>query len=112
MAANLWVKRVNELEARMQAWEKRFDATVAALSTQIAHFRDEMRVELAAILEEMHEGDAETQRVLREEIRVVDAETRSVLRDEIRIGDEETRRLMRVLHEDVIDRLKRLDDGR
>jgi len=49
--------------------------------------------------------------VLRDEIRAGDEETRRVLRDEIRDGDGETRRFMRVLHEEVIERI-RLSGGR
>jgi len=44
---------------------------------------------------------------LRQEMRAVEA----ALRKEIQAGDEETRRYMRVLHEDVIDRIKRLSDA-
>jgi hypothetical protein len=46
--------------------------------------------------------------VLREEIRAGDEETRRVLREEIRGGNEETRQFMRVLHEDVIERIRLL----
>ena len=34
-----------------------------------------------------------------------------VLRDEIRTGDEETRRLMRVLHEDLVERIKTVGEA-
>ena len=46
--------------------------------------------------------------MLREEIRAGDEETRRVLREEIRAGDEETRRFMRILHEEVIERIRLL----
>ena len=45
---------------------------------------------------------------LRSEIKAGDEETRNQLRSEIKAGDEETRSLMRVLHEDVLDRISRL----
>jgi hypothetical protein len=61
--------------------------------------------------EEIRAGDEETRRVLREEIRAGDEETRRVLRGEIRAGDEETRRYMRVLHEEVIDRLRTIGES-
>lgn len=35
----------------------------------------------------------------------------SALRQDIREGDEETRRFMRVLHEDVIERIARIQEG-
>jgi hypothetical protein len=34
------------------------------------------------------------------------------LRAEMREGDEETRRYMRVLHEEVLERLQRIEEGR
>ena len=39
------------------------------------------------------------------------ADLASTLRDEIRGGDEETRRYMRVLHEDLVDRISLLQEG-
>ena len=46
----------------------------------------------------------------REEIRAGDEERSCErIRDEIRGGDEETRRFMRILHEEVIERFKRLE---
>ena len=51
---------------------------------------------------------------LREEVQQLRAEMKAQgegLRKEIREGDEETRRQMRVLHEEVIDRLKRIGHG-
>jgi hypothetical protein len=48
---------------------------------------------------------------LRAEIRSGDDETRQVLRAEIRAGDQATQSLMRVLHEDVIARIKLLGEG-
>jgi hypothetical protein len=86
---------------------------------------------------EIRAGDEETRRVLRGEIRAGDEETRRVLRGEIRAGDEETRRsvtddlhafveqrtqeilalvaagdgetrrYMRVLYEDLVDRIEK-----
>jgi hypothetical protein len=109
------VRRVEILE--------RLPERVTALETQIVQLRDEMRAEFSAtrtearagdehvvktLRDEIHAGDEETRRVLRDEIRAGDEETRRVLRDEIRGGDEETRRFMRVLHEEVIERIRLL----
>ena len=110
-------------------------ARVAELGSQIVQLRAEMHSEFSATRDQARAGDEETRQLLRdefraaderivqslrEEIRAGDEETRSVLREEIRAskgevttllrgeiraGDEETRRLMRVLHENVIDRL-------
>ena len=47
----------------------------------------------------------------RDEVRGEFSTTRAELRDEMRAGDEETRRLMRVLYEDLVERIQRLDRG-
>jgi len=55
---------------------------VTALASQIVHLRDEMRAEFSAT------------------------------RAEARAGDEETRRFMRVLYEDLVERVTRLGETR
>jgi hypothetical protein len=81
-------KRVDLLERRVNELATRQDLKV--LSDQILQLGTEMRIGFSA---------------LREEIRAGDEETRRVLRAEIRAGDEESRRYMRMLYEDVVDRL-------
>ncbi len=83
--------RVEVLERQVSELATRADLKV--LSDQILQLGTEMRVGFSA---------------LREEIRTGDEETRRVLREEIRAGDEESRRFMRMLYEDVIDRLGKL----
>jgi len=61
-------------------------AQVANLATQISQFREEVDRALSAV--------------------------RQDLRAEMREGDDETRRYMRVLHEEVIERLQRIEEGR
>jgi predicted nucleic acid-binding Zn-ribbon protein len=65
------------LEQKVETLE-RLPGQVAALVTQIAQLRVEVRDEFSAI------------------------------RAEMAAGDEETRTLMRILHEDVVERIKRL----
>ncbi len=81
--------RVELLEQRMEAWEMRFEATAASLRSEISQFREEMHVQLSATRDGLW---AEIQR-------------------EVRAGDEETRRFMRVLHEDLVERISRLGEG-
>ena len=101
------VKRVESLEARMTVLET-LPARVDALESQIVQLRDEMRNEFSAVCSEIRHGDEETRRSLREEIRAGDEETRRALREEIRdLGSQ-----MRILHEDMIQRFKTLEDGR
>ena len=66
---------------------------VTALEAQIVQLRDEMRAEFSATRAEARAGDEHVVRSLREEIRA---------------GDEETRRFVRILHEEVIARIKLL----
>ena len=114
-------KRVEILERQVSELATRDD--VRAVADQILHLGTEMRDGFSAIRAEIRAGDEETRRVLRDEIRAGDEETRRVLREEIRAGDEETRRVlreeiragdeesrqfMRMLYEDVIDRLGKL----
>jgi len=88
--------------------------------------RDEIRVgdeeTRRQLRDEIRAGDEETRRQLRDEIRAGDEETRRQLRDEIRTGDEATQSLMRelvqetrahmlVLHEDLVERIKRIGEA-
>jgi len=74
------------------------------LRDQILQLGAEMRVGFCALREETEEMRG----ALSGEIRGGDEETRRALSGEIRAGDEETRREMRVLHEDVLDRIARM----
>ena len=97
------VKRVETLENTLGTLEtlpKRMDAFEARLGLvegQIVQLRVEMHAEFSAVRKEMKAGHEAL---------------RTGLRAEIREGDEETRTLMRALHEDVIDRIKLLGEGR
>lgn len=75
---------------------ERLPERVTALEAQIVQLRDEMRDEFSATRAEAHAGDE----------RVIET-----LRQEIRAGDEETRRFMRILHEEVIQRIQLLGDA-
>ena len=81
---------------------------VTALEVQVVQLRTEMRGEFSAVQIEMRAGDEETRRTLRDEIRAGDEETRRALRDEIAaLGTH-----MRVLHEDLVERISRIQEGR
>jgi hypothetical protein len=82
-------------------------ARVGAVERELAEFRAEVRIEFAAVRAEMRVGDE----TLRAEVRAGDEMLRSDLRAEIRQGDEETRRYMRVLYEDLVDRIKTMSEG-
>ena len=91
--------RVAILERQMHAIAARFDA----LSGQISQFREEMHVALAATKDE-----------LLREVGGVRAEALTALaatRAELKSDNDATRRQMRVLHEEVLDRLKKISRG-
>ena len=90
------VERVEILERKVEALED-LPARVTAVERQIVLLRTEMREGFSAIRTEMRGGDDETRRSLREEIRG---------------GDDETRRYMRVLHEEVLERIALIGDHR
>ena len=109
--------RLEILEQRVTVLEW-LPAKVDALAAQIVQLRDEMRAEFSAIRVEMRTGDLATQASLREEIRAGDEETRRVLREEIRASENlmreligETRAHMLVLHEDLVERIKRIGEA-
>ncbi len=98
----------------MDGWEERFDTAVGSLDMKIYRLGERIEMQGSAIRSEIRAVDE----TLRTEIRAVDetlrAEIRAgdeTLRAEIRAGDEETRRLMRILHEDLIDRIARIGEG-
>ena len=94
------VERVEILERKVETLEQ-LPARMTALELQILQSREEVRADFSA-----------TRAELRAEIRAANDALRDELRSEIRGGEEETRRYMRILHEEVLDRLARLDEGR
>jgi hypothetical protein len=92
---------------------------VAELGSQIAHLRSEMHEEFSAVRGELRairgNGADLSLAKLHEEIVALrggggEGLTLAALRQEIRDGDDETRRLMRVLHEDVVQRIALLGE--
>jgi F0F1-type ATP synthase membrane subunit b/b' len=117
---------VNMLERGVEILEQLPDR-VTALEVQIVELRGEMRAEFSATRNEAREGDqrvlqtlradirAGDERViqtLRQEIHAGDEHVVQTLRQEIRAGDEETRRFMRILHEDLVERIEILGGKR
>ena len=122
MAQKSLEERVDMLERRVEILEQLPDR-VTAVEQQIVQLRDEMRAEFSAtrtearagdervtltLRDEIRAGDERVIQTLREEIRDSNDHVMQTLRKEIRDGDEETRRFMRVLHEEVIERIKLL----
>ena len=99
MAAASLTDRVGALEAHVAVIAS-LPAHLSRLETEVVEFRAEVRQEFALL-----------RQALRVEIREGDDQTECQLREEIREGDEETRRLMRVLHEDLIERLNTIGEG-
>ena len=78
-------------------------ARVGAVERELAEFRAEMRLEFAAVRGEMRAGDDGVRAEMRTGF--------ETLRAEVREGDEETRRYMRVLYEDLVERIKTMGEG-
>ncbi len=114
---------VDRLEDRVSELET-LPARVTELGAQIAQLRVEMHAEFSTIRGELGELHAELSGIrgeggegmtlvgLRDELRAEFSAIRADLRQEIRDGDEETRRQMRVLFEEMVARIKVLDEGR
>ncbi len=115
-------ERVAMLEARDEILRQLPDR-VTMVEEQIVQLRDEMRAEFSATRAEAREGDERVLQTLREEIRAGDERVIQTLRqeihagderviqtlrEEVREGDEETRRFMRILHEDIVERIEML----
>jgi hypothetical protein len=90
------------LEQRVTVLET-LPAKVDALADQIVQQRGEMRAEFSALRLEMRELNEETRREMRE----LNEETKQLARD----LNAETRTHMLVLHEDLVERIKRIGEG-
>jgi F0F1-type ATP synthase membrane subunit b/b' len=115
-------KRMDIVEQKLAGLES-LPERMTALESQFLQLRTEMRAEFSATRTEMQAGDEGITRTLREEIRTSVDEATHTLREEIRAGDEETRRVlreeiaglgthMRVLHEDLVEKIKLTQEGR
>ena len=85
-------KRMDDLERRVEVLERLPDR-VTALESQIVLLRDEMRSEFSAVREDA-------------------AETRRVLTERMESLFDTNQRHMRLLHEDLVERIARIGDGR
>lgn len=104
-------ERMDKLERRVEILE-RLPEQVAALASQIVQLREEMRSEFSAVRGDVRARDEQVIATLRDEIRAGDEETRHVLsaRMEFLFGANE--RHMRVLHEDLVQRIATINEGR
>ena len=89
------IHRIEILERKVEGLEL-LPVRMTALESQILQLDKDVRAEFSAMRQEMATAISELQQRLSERIRS---------------GDEETRRYMRVLHEDVIERISRIQEG-
>ena len=98
-------RRVQILEEIVERLEQ-LPARIDSIELQILQFRDEVRIEFSE-MRELHAqaiaGIALTEQALLHEIGQLDERAAS--------RDAETRRMMRVLYEDLIDRITTLGEG-
>lgn len=96
MAQESLEKRMDSLERRMEILERLPDR-VTALESQIVQLRDEMRSEFSTVRTDIRTGDEETRRMLTERMEsLFDANERHT----------------RLLHEDLVERIARMGEGR
>jgi DNA repair ATPase RecN len=102
MATPNLLRRLEFLEQRVMVLET-LPAKIDALADQIVQLRGEMRSEFSALRAEVRASDDETRR----EMRALNEETKQLARD----LNAETRTHMLVLHEDLVERIKRIGEG-
>jgi len=93
-------ERVTLLENELRGLPERVAAVetqVTAVVVQAAEFREEVRAEFSDVRGEIAQ--------FREQVR----DECAAVRKEIKDGDDETRRPMRVLHEDLVERIVLID---
>ena len=95
--------RMTNVEGRLVRVDGRLDGVEGRLGnveSQIVQLRDALDVRTSEILEVIDSASKATQTMHEEVIRTV------------KEGDEETRRQMRVLHEDLVERIGRIGESR
>ena len=90
-----WIRRVEILEQKVEGLEL-LPARITGLESQILQLDIDMRAGFSAIRQEMVTAISQLE---------------ERLGARISSGDEETRRYMRVLHEDVIERISRIQEA-
>ena len=106
MAARSLTERVGILEQKVEELQ-RPPSRMAAVESQILQLRDEMHVEFSAIQDRLGAIDQRFEEVLTR-LQEGDDKTRAQLHED----DEKTRRYMRMLHEEVLNRISLLQEGR
>jgi hypothetical protein len=96
-------ERMDSLERRVEILE-RLPERVTALESQIVLLRDEMRSEFSAT--------RARDDVLREDNRAGDEETRRLLTERMEFLFDANERHMRLLHEDLVQRIATITEGR
>ena len=102
--------RVEVLDGRLGRLEVRVEvlqADVSTFRTEFLHFRDWTKLEFSAVRREMAGGFAD----VRQEMADGFAATRQDLGARIDASERETRNFMRILYEDLVERLTLLKEG-
>jgi len=92
MAARNLAERVEVVEMRVGALEE-LPARMAAVESQIVQLRTEMHSEFSAVRQEI-------------------GQLGTTLRQEMRALNDETKAQMRILHEEVLDRISKIGEGK
>lgn len=105
------LEKVAESLAPLPAQMAAMNDRMANVESQIVQLRGDLDVRTIEILEVVDSASKATQTMHDEVIRTIREGDQAVLRA-VREGDEETRRQMRVLHEDLVERIARLGESR
>jgi hypothetical protein len=115
MAKATLTQRVEVLEHKVNGLAT-LPARVGAVERELTEFRAEVGAEFGKVHDEFGKVHAELALVRDEFVTVRDdfvtvRDEFAMVRTEIRQGDEETRRYMRVLYEDLIERIRTMGEG-
>jgi signal transduction histidine kinase len=102
-----------ELQGRVEGLRVELHHARDTLRGELGAVRDELRGELGAVRDELRGQLGAVRDELRGEIQGVRGAlgaVRDELREDIRIGVEETQRLVRLLHEDLLQRIARIGE--
>jgi predicted component of type VI protein secretion system len=100
--------RMDRLEGQVLQLDRRLEAGISAIRTEMRALDEETREQLTA---EMRALDQATREQLTAEMRALNEATREQLTAEMRALNEETWRHARVLHEDLVERIKTLGEA-
>lgn len=100
--------RMDRLEGQVLQLDRRVEAGISAIRTEMRALDQETREQLTAEMRALNEA---TREQLTAQMRAINEETRAQLTTQMQALNEETWRHARVLHEDLVERIKTLGEA-